>query len=461
MAFERFSIRLAARIGFLALTLLGLVTVMLADGDNYPVLIALLTLATLLQLISTVRYVQKTNTELGRFLDAVKYADFGQRFDMRAEGAGFDSLGLVFTDIMQRIQDARQHQEQEYRYMRTLIEHVPIPSLSIQSDGNIVLHNNAARRLFGNSKVLHADDLTQFGQAFADKLISLQAGERDLATFRLDTIEKQLTVAAAQVTVGNRTEKLISLQDIQPELDDAQLQAWQGLVRVLTHEIMNSITPISSLANTTKDLVDDARRLSGDLPETATSTALNNELDDVMQAVDTIAHRSESLTQFVQSYRRLTRLPEPNKQSQSVAEVLRACADLVADECQQQGIEISTELSHEALKLEADREMLEQVLINLLRNSIDALSTGDAATQKHIQMRAYLNPRGHVVIEVIDNGPGIATELADKIFVPFFTSKREGSGVGLALTRQIMVAHGGSVSIGDMESLGARIVLTF
>lgn len=459
MGFNRFSILVTVRIALLALTLLGLMAV--AVTGSYPVLSGLILLIAIAQLVEVIRYVRKTNKELSRFLDAARYADYGQRFDNKLMGTGFDELGQVFADILKRFQQSRNMQEEEYRYLKALIEHVPVPSMSVQTDGTMNLHNNAARRMFGNHTIENTGDLQQFGADFANRVEQLSAGERDLVSFKSDEIEKHFTIAAAQITIGNRIEKLISLQDIQPELDDAQLQAWQALVKVLTHEIMNSITPIASLSKTTTGLVQEARQQVSSLPNNDITKAVQLELDDVQQAVDTIAHRSDSLTQFVQSYRQLTRLPQANKTQLIVRQLLNEVALLVTSEWNKDECKVNIEVEPKGLALSADADMMQQVLINLMRNAKQAIDANPPTENGHIVLRSRLNQRGHIVIEVIDNGPGINDDVANNVFVPFFTTKREGSGVGLALTRQIMTAHGGTVSIGEMTERGARIVLTF
>lgn len=456
MVFKRFPVFISLRVALLALSLLLLVTVF--SRHIYPVLSLLLAALVAAQLVEALHYVSKTNAELTRFLDAARYEDYGQRFETANVGAGFEELGATFTDIMARFKTTRQQQEGELRHLQALIEHVPVPLLSVQVDGRINLHNNAARRLFGNAKVQRLSDLVQFGDNFVTHIETIVAGERRLVSFVADDMEKQLTVAATQIVVGSQVEKLISLQDIQTELDDAQLKAWQDLVRVLTHEIMNSITPVASLAKTAGDLVNDAAAQAQSLPHVEGIGAVAEQLADIKSAVDTVARRSDGLMQFVQSYRRLTQLAPPQTSRLRLKDLLQRVATLMSVDWQQQAIELMIDVEPEGLELQADLDMIEQVLINLLRNAGQALA---ATADARVKLMGRLNKRGHVVIEVVDNGPGIASDIAAKVFVPFFTTKRDGSGVGLALTRQVMIAHGGAVAVGEGEAGGARITLTF
>jgi two-component system nitrogen regulation sensor histidine kinase NtrY len=450
MGFKKFSLMLAGRLGLIMLSLLALTYLVAIPGYHAATLLVFFVVAG--QTWEVFTFVSKTNAEITRFLDAARYADFSQRFNMHRLGAGFGELGETFTDILNRFQAARSHQEEELRHLKALIEHVPVPLMSIHSDGTLALWNNAARRLFGSAHVTRAADLDQFGEEFGKQVRGLEAGDRRLATFTSDDMSQQLALAATQIIIGGHSEKLISLQNIQSELDVAQLQAWQDLVRVLTHEIMNSITPVASLAKTAVDLVEDiSEKLNGD-------EELIEELGDVKDAVQTVARRSDSLMQFVSSYRSLTRLPPPEKGLVRLDELFSGVAKVATVGWAEKGIAFSSLIEPSELDVTVDRDMIEQVLINMLRNAEQAMEGRQGAV---LTLAARLNRRGHVIVEVADNGPGIPPDIAKKIFVPFFTTKRDGSGVGLALTRQVMIAHGGSVSVGEREGGGAKFTLTF
>jgi len=454
MTFKRFSWLIGIRL-FLILSLLALL-VLLISLDGYHAATLLVGLSGVAATWELIHFVSKTNEELQRFLDAARYADFSQRFDLRHVGSGFDELGDTFNDILGKFRDQRSAQEEDLRHLKALLEHVPVPLLSGFDDGRVKLWNNAARRLFGTAKVTQTSDLNQFGSSFADAIIKGVPGQRLLVPFEMETRSYQVTVSTAHMIISGKMEKLISLQNIQSELDSVQLQAWQDLVRVLTHEIMNSITPVSSLAGTTVDLVDDARQ------KAASPTApadLAEDLSDIRDAVETVARRSESLMHFVGSYRKLTRLPAPEKQTIPLADLLAQMIKLAAQEADGAENWFSLLVEPATLELDADPAMLEQVLLNLLKNSI--LAAQDAGNSPQIDLRARINKRGQLVLTVADNGGGVPAEMREKIFVPFFTTRRDGSGVGLALTRQIMIAHGGAVTCGDSDSGGALFTLTF
>jgi signal transduction histidine kinase len=231
-----------------------------------------------------------------------------------------------------------------------------------------------------------------------------------------------------------------------------QLSAWQDLVRVLTHEIMNSITPVASLAKTAADLLDDVTL------QVADKTEIVDELRDVKDAVSTVARRSDALMNFVSSYRQLTHLPSPQIARVQLSDLFADVTRITTLGWQEKGLALIVDVEPGELDIQADRQMVEQVLINLLQNCAHALN--DQA-QGQVTLAAKLNKRGHVTIEVSDNGPGVPEEIVGKIFVPFFTTRREGSGVGLALSRQVMIAHGGTILFANNEQGGACFTLVF
>ncbi|MCP4270791.1 MAG: PAS domain-containing protein [Gammaproteobacteria bacterium] len=450
MGYNKFSIMIATQTVIIMLLLMLLTYLINIPG--YYASILFVTLLLISQCIFVYRFVTKTNQELSRFFDAARHADYSQRFELKDMGAGFGELSKTFSDILRQFQENRTSQAKDLRYLKAIIEQVPVPLIAVNSDESLTLWNNSARRLFGANHVKTLNDLKQFGEDFVHQINSVRAGERRLVNFLIDGMELQLTISATEIVLDNRQEKLLSLLDIQSELDGAQFEAWQGLVRVLTHEIMNSITPVASLAKTAVDLIDDARLKVKERPD------IVDELTDVSNAVQTVARRSDGLMNFVGSYRRLTRLPLPDKKTIKIKELFDQVIALATQEWEEKNIALQTKIEPTELDINIDKNMIEQLLINLLLNAEHAVAEKE---KPEICMQASLNRRGHVVIDVSDNGAGIADEIVKKIFVPFFTTKREGSGVGLALTRQVMIAHGGTVQFEKSTTGGALFRLTF
>ncbi len=450
MVFRFFVVALILRLVFVGAAMALAIWLLLQPGYHSATLLTSIVLALLVAELW--RYVSRTNREVARFLDAIRFADYSQRFDFDKAGSGFASLGRTFTDIIEEMRQRRSGQESEMRHLKALIEHIPVPLMTVHAGDAITLQNNAARRLFGATHVTRIGDLRQFGPGFARAVDEAIPGDRQLVTFTVEGAEYQLTLAATEVIIDGDRERLISLQDIQSEIDATQAEAWQDLVRVLTHEIMNSITPVTSLAQTAAELVDDVVR------ETGADSPFAEELGDVQSAVSTVARRSDSLMQFIDSYRQISRLAPPEKKRVALTDLFETVISLARAEWGDPEVVVTSSVEPSGLYVYADRDLLEPVLLNLLRNAWQATKSANDA---EIRLCGRLNRRGNTVIEVEDNGHGVPAEIATKIFVPFFTTREGGSGVGLALARQVMIAHGGFIRLGQKNSNGATFTLTF
>jgi nitrogen fixation/metabolism regulation signal transduction histidine kinase len=450
MTFRRFTLRLAVRLLLIAVAMLAAVWLLLQPGYHGLTIIA--TTVMVLMASELWYFINRSNREVTRFLDALRHADFSQRFRLKGLGSGFDELGETLDGVLEHQQANREAGETANRRLRALIEHIPVPLLTVHADHSITLQNNAARRLFGTGKVTRLPDLLRFGAGFHSAILEAVPGHRELVTFTVEDIEYRLTMATTEIVIGGQAERLISLQDIQTELDETQAEAWQDLVKVLTHEIMNSITPITSLATTAGEVVEDLQE-KNDLGE-----PVGEDLEDLRDAVRTVARRSGSLLQFVESYRQITRLAPPERRRIQLEDLFDSAARLAGAEWPDSESRLEWSVEPSGLGVFADRDLLEPVLLNLLRNAW--LATAKVENPK-IRMLGRLNRRGHVTVVVSDNGPGVPDELARKIFVPFFTTRKGGSGVGLALARQVMIAHKGFIRLDHNDSGGARFTLIF
>jgi two-component system, NtrC family, nitrogen regulation sensor histidine kinase NtrY len=393
--------------------------------------------------------VTRTNRELARFLGAIRYDDFSLSFSIGSLGASFAELERGLEDVMSRFRDARMEKETQRRYLETMVEHMPVAVLSVDERGRVELLNGAARRLLDATAATTLDGLVRFGASFQRDVAQSRSGHRSLTRTELDGVHRHLVLSTVELRVAGARQRLITLQDIQRELDSSELAAWQDMARVLSHEIMSSLTPIASLARTADELVDELR---GGASEASESHV------DLHAAVHTLARRSESLMRFVHSYRELIQMPPPVLEPVPLPEYLRRMARLFSAEWAGRGVTLRVQLPPEGSSLEADESLLDQALINVLRNAADAAL---ARPQPQVWLTAKLSERGRPVIEVEDNGAGLDEELGDKIFLPFFTTKPAGSGIGLALARQIMLVHNGSITATPRPQGGARFRLTF
>lgn len=389
----------------------------------------------LYQVGALIHYVERTNRDLTRFLQAIRYEDFSQSFSLGTGlGATYTDLKEAFNEVLDAFRKTRADKEEHFQYLHTVVQHIGIGLICFANDGRVELINAAALRLLRRPHVRDVRELETFSKPLVDVLLKLRSGEKTLVKVNDDDELLQLVVYATELRMRGETFTLASVQNIQSELEEQEMEAWQKLIRVLTHEIMNSITPISSLASTVRDMV----------PEQGEGDFDPEVLTDVHMALETIQTRSQGLLHFVETYRELTRIPKPDFKIFQVSELFAHINQLMKVDLHEKNIAFQVAIAPETLELTADPDLVEQVLINLLRNASQALRGRENA---RIDLMAQMDRRGRVMIRVRDNGPGILEDVQERIFIPFFTTKRDGSGIGLSLSRQIMRVHRGTISV--------------
>jgi nitrogen fixation/metabolism regulation signal transduction histidine kinase len=402
-----------------------------------PVLVAGLLVV---QIVALIRIVEKPRRDLIRFFNAIEFSDFSETFSVSPQDKSLEPMRAAFERVIQAFQKARMEKEAHFRYLQTVVQHVGMGILVFKENGQIDLVNQSAKKILGMTKLRQIDQLGRLNPNFPPILKRLESGERTQVQIEDPVSEETVTLSlhATRFILQNEPFTLVSVQNIQSELEEKELEAWQNLIRVLTHEIMNSVTPIASLAST-------ARRLLGKVMDRIEECPDWKEpLGDAGQAVQTIESRSQGLLKFVESYRRLTRIPRPEFQIVSVRSLFDRVATLMSPKFEEKGIRFSLTVEPETLEITADPNLIEQVLINLLQNAMDWAGKKPGA---EIGLNAGMGTAGRPVIRVKDNGPGIEREVLEKIFIPFFTTKSNGSGIGLSLSRQIMRMHGGNISV--------------
>lgn len=445
MFFNDFRFRVAFRVVLLALSV-GLIMYMVTRPNMFFAA-GLTVFIILLQLLELYRFTSQTNRKLTRFLESVKYSDFISGFaNDNKLGKSFRELNTAFNEVLEAFRKARSEKEESWQYLNTVVQQVRTGILSFDGDGDVQLINANAKRFVGLTHIKNLKELQAVNLKLYETLMDVEPGKSSLYK---SGNEFQLTIQATELRIRGNTVKLVTLQNIQNELQKQELEAWQNLTRVLRHEIMNSITPISSLTSTMREILEE------DLVKKEKHYELKSEAaDDLREGLGTIENRSKGLIQFIDAYREYTSLPQPKLKSVKLKDLLEHVANLMKPEIKKSAIEFTLSCESEYLSVDIDEEMISQVLINLLKNAIEALYQTE---NPRVELRgSYVG--NAVLVEVIDNGPGIIPEAIQRIFVPFFTTKKTGSGIGLALSRQIMQMHNGS--LGVESDLGVKTVFT-
>ncbi|MBT34113.1 MAG: ATP-binding protein [Thalassobius sp.] len=454
MGFKDFRLRVISRVVFLTLTISILIYLMFSQ--TYFITVAFVAGLVVYQVSAMINLLENTNREVIDFLSSIRYDDFSQSYQLTGRGGTFDELNNEFNKVIQNFKNIRNEKEAEYQYLKNIIHHIGIGIVSFDKKGDVQIINTAAKRLFKVNRLRNISKLQVFSTELVEHLHQLRTGSKALVRVRDNGEIVQLAIYAIELYLKGEEFKLVTVQNIQSELEEKEMEAWQNLIRVLTHEIMNSVTPISSLANTVHGEIDYIK-------STAEQEVSQEDLEDIGMAIDTIKRRSEALIRFVSDFRNLTHMPEPNFNHVKVAEMFRHIQILMNNECKLYKINFTTKLEPESLIVTADQELIEQVLINMVKNAVQALGEmGEEENgNKTILLSAYQNSNNRPVISINDNGPGIDKDAIDRIFIPFFTTKKSGSGIGLSLSRQIMRKHKGTITANSNPGEGTTFNLVF
>ena len=451
MVFNRFRINCIIRVILLGATS-WLFFFLLFRTNLYTALFILGALI-LYQIYALIYYVEKTNRDLARFFQSIKYEDFSQTVKVEGFGSSFVSLKAALSEVMNAFRRTRAEKEEPFRNLQTVGQHIGIGLIAFQPDGEVELINTAAKRLLNVASLKNIRSLESLSKPLVDVLLRLRS--RESALIKVEDENELLHLALYATEFKLRAEKfsLVSIQNIHSELEEKEMEAWQKLIRVLTHEIMNSITPIASLTSTISNLIREA------YGKKKKPKKLDSEvLQDIQQALQTIQKRSQGLLHFVDAYRNLTLIPKPNFQIFPVRELFDRISKLMQVNIEKNSIRFKVNVDPETLELTADPELVEQVLINLMLNAFQAV---EGRKDAQIELNALLDGRGRIAIQVADNGPGIPKENIEKIFIPFFSTKEGGSGIGLSLSRQILRLHNASIGVHSEPNVQTVFTLRF
>src|SRR5512145_1536054 len=368
MGFKNYRINIIIRVILLVLTIF-LLSYFLWKNDYYiaPVILAVLII---FQVTSLIRFVDKTNRELTSFLQSIRFAEFTSSFQIEGMGGTFSELNKAFNEVMQDFQKVRAEKEESFHYLQTIVQNIDVSVIAYTADGNIELINKTAKKLFQMASMKNIKSLEPLSPELVNTLLSIKPGENKLVKVQYDDDFLQLAIYATTIKIKDKLIYLVTIKDIQNVLEEQETEAWQKLIRVLTHEIMNSITPIASLSSTL-DLM-----LKGMVEENGhEELKIDREsVSEIQEALQTINKRSTGLLYFVNTYRNLTRIPKPNFRQCRVKELFGNIEKLMEEEIRKCGIGFRSEVEPESLEFTVDDQLIEQVLINLLKNSIHALN---------------------------------------------------------------------------------------
>jgi two-component system nitrogen regulation sensor histidine kinase NtrY len=447
MIFKRYEWRLLLRVLILFITLTA--TSILAVQGIYPYLVITCPML-VYELIEMIRFQKKAQDEVTQFVESIHYRDFSRHFDVRKAPTELKPLRKGFNEINSTFKLISRERETQYHYLQKILELVDTGILSYDNEtGETGWINEAFKKIMGIPYLKTIHSLEKREPELYKDIITLKPGDSKVITITREQQRVKILVSASLLRSDERIYKLVAFQNVSEALDETESKAWQKLLSVMTHEIMNSVAPISSLADTLKN------RLQS--PE-FTNSAMGGQLEDLELGIDTIKRRSEGLLKFTESYRNLNKITKLDLKKILVRDLFENLNSLMHPTMEKKHIELEIVLRDPALAIEADLNLIEQVLINLVVNAIEAVKDRD---DPRISLSADVLPNNRTVVRVSDNGMGIPVELLDKIFIPFFSTRKTGSGIGLSLCKQIMLLHKGNIQVQTADGKGSAFLLQF
>jgi len=389
-----------------------------------------------LQIILLIRRLNFVNRDLISFFDSLKYDDSSVILSNEFQNQDYFRLSKRLQKVNKQILKLKEQNIQQDIYFKTVTEHATVGLLGFDENGQIKLCNKAFKELLNFKNVTKISKLNILHSDFESLLMNIAPSDQKLLKIDYNNKETQLVIRSTNFKSKNQNLKLISIQDIKNELDQKELESWQKLVQILRHEIMNSIGPISSTIDTLNELMTDSKN-----NKTVKIEQLNNEiLEDVSSGLKIIKERNIGLQHFVDNFKSISKLPDPNFEKVKIETMFNAIKSFWKNEFASKKIDFQISINNNIDWIIIDKNQIEQVLINLIKNSLEAESS-------MVKISAFKNDEDKVLITVSDNGKGISQEIIDEIFMPFYTTKEQGSGIGLSLARQIMRLHNGNISV--------------
>ncbi len=446
MKSKRFEVILSIRIALLLIVLSG-VAFLLTHG--YPAIGTICIVIIGFQVFDLFKFTNKSNDELQQFVESVHYRDFSRRFDEKNAPTSLQPMRKGFNEINTTFKIITKEKETQFVYLQKILELVDTGILSYEhATGEVMWMNEALKQMLQVPYIKTIQALQRRSEMMHEEIVNLLPGEKKVVTLKGDKTSVKVLLSATAFQTEGKKYKLIAFQNINEALEETESKAWAKLLNVMTHEIMNSVAPISSLADTLKN------RLKAAVSELEKS----GPVDDLEVGIDTIKRRSEGLLKFAETYRNLNKITKPSLEQIYVRDLFETLHNLMEPTFEKKHIDLEIILKDPDLMVQADVNLIEQVLINLVVNAAEAIKDRQ---EPRIQLSAYITPNNKAVIKIADNGVGMPEELLEKIFIPFFSTRKTGSGIGLSLCKQIMMLHKGTIQVQSKEGEGTAFLLQF
>lgn len=405
----------------------------------------------ILALVTLIRFLEKYRRELGSFLVSLQQNDFSNTYP--SSGKKKNDLYHAFNIISSEFRKVRSEKESNFHFLQAIVEHTGVALICYNEETlHVKLMNEAAKRLFNKPHLNSIKSLNTVSRELVNSLASLPGGSKQLVKIKINNELLPISMIAKSLVLEAENYKLIAFHDIRHELEEKELESWQKLMRVLTHEIRNSTIPISTLSEVVLQLFLDENN------NRKSNTELDQDtIEDVVEGLGTIQKRSQGLVKFINTYNQLNKLPQPELQNISLNKVLSNVEKLMRPTAEDQKVSLEIIYPSKKKRINIDPSLIEQVLINLIKNALEAV----ASTEKPVITVEVSSNKIGANLTVQDNGPGIPEDAMENIFTPFYTTKKEGSGIGLSLSRQIMKLHRGSISVRSAKDQGTLFQLQF
>lgn len=448
MVYKSYRIKLVARL-VLIIAVMALI-INFISKPYYYFTVGELIIVLLALLVELIFFIEKGYRQIAQMLESIKERDFSLEFKPVENGAIFNQQAHILNQLVKSYRDVRIDKELHYQFLNLIVDQLNYGIICFDKVGNVRLANNTLRQLCGVNAISHVSALSRLDKKLGNVVMALKTGDDQLISVIKDGEMFKYTISCNDIRLLGESFKLVSLHNIHSTLQEHELDSHKKLIRILTHEIMNSVTPILSLSESMNENLRDDKGNFKRLNEISEQDA-----EDIVLGYEAIEIRSRALMHFVKDFRSLTRIPEPKFESIQVENLLKNVLSLYKCEMEEKGIKYNVYISPKVNEIYVDRAMIEQVIINLIRNSIDALTNTNWP-----ELRFETETDGvFITLSVTDNGRGIPSENLDKVFIPFFTTKKDGSGIGLSLSQHMMQIQGGSINVKSIQDIKTTFTL--